>query len=284
MKLLRPSLPESCVRPNEKKRQRVRPLRDAQRQTAQSHASCRVQPPMPCLGPQWKTGLARAGTGLTLSLSCSHERLGARRGRVWYGRSWRRKCFGGVGGSVELRRIRDMDGASLGRYPSCISPSERSESSSSSSEKSACLDDSAFSVSECLVKMRDGGGWSLARSVQIVDGKKVKVSLRRCKRKCAATTITVVGYTRGPRSLNTERVAEWERIGRNYTASSLEPWQRDRKALHTSYSLSTLMNMLAAGSTLVSKLGHCFNEQRACASNGTRFRPSNAMAVQKLEV
>lgn len=57
-----------------------------------------------------------------------------------------RDCVGGVGGSVELRRIRDMDGASLGRYPSCISPSERSESSSSSSEKSACLGDSAFSV------------------------------------------------------------------------------------------------------------------------------------------
>ena len=58
-----------------------------------------------------------------------------------------RDCVGGVGGSVELRRMRDMDGASLGRYPSCISPSERSESSSSSSsEKSACLGDSAFSV------------------------------------------------------------------------------------------------------------------------------------------
>lgn len=57
-----------------------------------------------------------------------------------------RDRVGGVGGSVELRRMRDMDGASLSRYPSCISPSERSESSSSSSGKSACLGDSPFSV------------------------------------------------------------------------------------------------------------------------------------------
>lgn len=35
-----------------------------------------------------------------------------------------RDCVGGVGGSVEFRRIREIDGASLGRYPSCISASE----------------------------------------------------------------------------------------------------------------------------------------------------------------
>lgn len=56
---------------------------------------------------------------------------------------------------------------------------------------------------------RDAVSW-----IEACNKQKLNTGLRRCKHKCAATTITVVGYTRGPRSLNTEeRVAELERIG-----------------------------------------------------------------------
>ena len=74
--------------------QRAWPVCDVQWQTAQAHTPCRIQPPVPCLRSQRKTGLTRAGTGLTLSFSCSHKRFGARGSRVWNGRSWRRKFFG----------------------------------------------------------------------------------------------------------------------------------------------------------------------------------------------
>jgi hypothetical protein len=85
-------------------------------------------------------GLCWFGGVLVPAVSCG-------KGTIWaYVALTLRDRVGGVGGSVELRRIRDIDGTSLGRYPSCISASDESESSSSSSEKSACLGDSAFSV------------------------------------------------------------------------------------------------------------------------------------------